>query len=48
MALVAQSMTRTAEFYLNWILKAGVIGSGCFEETLADPFHHLYHLSGGY
>ena len=30
------------------VLKAVVIGSGCFEESLADHFHHLYRLSGGY
>ena len=36
MALVEQGMIRTAEFYLNWTLKAVVIGPGCFEEPFLD------------
>lgn len=47
-ALVAQSMTRTAEFHLTWILMAVVIGPGCFEEPLPGHFQNLFHQSGGY
>lgn len=46
MAVVAEGMMRTAEFYLHWILKAVLIGPGSFGEPFLDHFHHLYHLSG--